>query len=86
MSQIENAETSSSKETRQYRKGSPVPSRERQKASLARRRSTHKAFHAVILSALKDKLVSLAEEDGITQAQMLEKLIELEVERRKSES
>jgi len=84
MSQVENAVTSSSKEKRAYRKGSPVPARERQQASLARRSSTHKAFHAVIQSSLKDKLVKFAEEEGITQAQMIEKLIELEAERRKS--
>ncbi|MBZ7722057.1 MULTISPECIES: replication regulatory protein RepA [Klebsiella] len=85
MSQPGNAGTSSSKIKRPYRKGSPVPARERQQASLARRSSTHKAFHAVIQSSLKDKLVQFADEEGITQAQMLEKLIELEDERRKLE-
>lgn len=86
MSQAENAVTSSSKEKRQYGKGSPVPARERQKASLARRSATHKAVHAVILSSSKKKLAQFAEEEGITQAQMIEKLIELEAERRNSES
>lgn len=86
MSQPGNAVTSSSNEKRQYRKGSPVPARERQQASLARRSSTHKAFHAVILSSLKEKLAQFAEEEGITRAQMIEKLIELEAERRDSES
>lgn len=86
MSQPGNAVTSSSKEKRQYRKGSPVPARERQQASLARRSATHKAFHAVILSSLKEKLAQFAEEEGITQAQMIEKLIELEAKRRNSES
>ncbi|EBF1564413.1 replication regulatory protein RepA [Salmonella enterica] len=86
MSQPGNAVTSSSKEKRQYRKGSPVPARERQQASLARRSSMHKAFHAVILSSLKEKLAQFAEEEGIPRAQMIEKLIELEAERRDSES
>ncbi len=86
MSQAGNAATSSSKEKRQYRKGSPVPARERQQASLARRSSTHKAFHAVIRTSLKKKLAQFAEEEGITQAQMIEKLIELEASRRKLES
>ncbi|PNC11595.1 transcriptional regulator [Enterobacter cloacae] len=86
MSQAENAVTSSSKEKRQYRKGSPVPARERQKASLARRSSTHKAVHALIRSSSKEKLAQFAEEEGITQAQMIEKLIELEAERRYSKS
>ncbi|EFI6798415.1 transcriptional regulator, partial [Escherichia coli] len=42
------------------------------------------AFHAVIQLRLKEKLSELADEDGITQAQMLEWLIESEVKRRKS--
>ncbi|EEO8663984.1 transcriptional regulator, partial [Salmonella enterica subsp. enterica serovar Rubislaw] len=37
-------------------------------------------------SSLKEKLAQFAEEEGITQAQMIEKLIELEAERRDSES
>lgn len=67
---------------RAYRKGNPVPARERQRASLARRSNTHKAFHAVIQARLKDRLSELADEEGITQAQMLEKLIESELKRR----
>ncbi|EPK0234605.1 replication regulatory protein RepA [Escherichia coli] len=67
---------------RTYRKGNPVPARERQRASLARRSNTHKAFHAVIQARLKDRLSELADEEGITQAQMLEKLIESELKRR----
>ncbi|MGC9826588.1 transcriptional regulator, partial [Escherichia coli] len=42
----------------------------------------HKAFHAVIQARLKDRLSELADEEGITQAQMLEKLIESELKRR----
>lgn len=86
MSQFENARTSSSKVKRSYRKGNPVPAKERQKASLERRSDTHKALHAVILNAQKEKLEALASEDGVTQAQMLEKIIENEFERRKVES
>ncbi|WP_231370297.1 replication regulatory protein RepA, partial [Escherichia coli] len=56
MSQKENAVTSSSGTKRTYRKGNPVPARERQRASLARRSNTHKAFHAVIQARLKDRL------------------------------
>lgn len=80
--QIENAVTSSSKRT--YRKGSPVSAKERQRLSLARRSATHKAFHAIIQIRLKDKLSELADEEGITQAQMLERLIESELKRRNS--
>ncbi|EJD7555828.1 TPA: replication regulatory protein RepA [Escherichia coli] len=82
MSQTENAVTSSSGNKRAYRKGNPVPARERQRASLARRSNTHKVFHAVIQARLKDRLSELADEEGITQAQMLEKLIESELKRR----
>ncbi|EOQ6377777.1 replication regulatory protein RepA [Escherichia coli] len=82
MSQTENAVTSSSGNKRAYRKGNAVPARERQRASLARRSNTHKAFHAVIQARLKDRLSELADEEGITQAQMLEKLIESELKRR----
>ncbi|HAP0150576.1 TPA: replication regulatory protein RepA [Escherichia coli] len=82
MPQTENAVTSSSGTKRAYRKGNPVPARERQRVSLARRSNTHKAFHAVIQARLKDRLSELADEEGITQAQMLEKLIESELKRR----
>ena len=83
MSQTENAAASSSKAKREYRKGDPVPARVRQRVSLARRSATHKAFHAVISASLKEKLAQFAEEEGITQAQMFEKLIAQEVDRRK---
>ena len=82
MSQTENAVTSSSGTKRTNRKGNPVQPRERQRASLARSSNTHKAFHAVIQARLKDRLSELADEEGITQAQMLEKLIESELKRR----
>ncbi|ECF8076624.1 replication regulatory protein RepA [Salmonella enterica] len=80
--QVGNAVTSSSKRT--YRKGNPVSAKERQRLSLARRSATHKAFHAIIQIRLKDKLSELADEEGITQAQMLERLIESELKRRNS--
>uniref|UniRef100_UPI003FA59E7F replication regulatory protein RepA n=1 Tax=Klebsiella variicola TaxID=244366 RepID=UPI003FA59E7F len=67
---------------RPYRKGNPVSANERQKASLARRSNTHKSIHALIQIPLKEKLAQFAEEEGITQAQMIEKLIKLEAERR----
>ncbi|WP_303632659.1 RepB family protein, partial [Escherichia coli] len=42
MSQTENAVTSSSGTKRAYRKGNPLTLAERQQASLARKRATHK--------------------------------------------
>ncbi|EPZ5666982.1 TPA: replication regulatory protein RepA [Klebsiella pneumoniae] len=82
MSQVVNVITSSQKTKRPYRKGNPVSANERQKASLARRSNTHKSIHALIQIPLKEKLAQFAEEEGITQAQMIEKLIKLEAERR----
>lgn len=86
MSHIVNSDASSAKPKRTYRKGNPVPPRERQKASLERRSDTHKALHAVILSSYKEKLETLASEEGLTQAQMLEIIIENEFERRKTKT
>lgn len=82
MSQVSNVETSSSKPKRQYNRGNPIPSKDRQQASLERRSATHKALHAVILISRKEQLAQLAEAEGITQAQMIEKLIELEAIKR----
>ncbi|WP_072034408.1 replication regulatory protein RepA [Pantoea rodasii] len=84
MSQSASSEASSSKSKRSYRKGNPIPPRERQKASLERRSDTHKALHAVILNSQKEKLEALASEEGLTQAQMLEIIIENEYKRRKA--
>ena len=82
MSQVSNVETSSPKPKRQYRKGNPLSGAEKQRLSLERRSHTHKAFNAVILATCKEQLVQFAEEEGLTQAQMIEKLIEREAERR----
>ncbi|MEJ5174677.1 replication regulatory protein RepA [Erwinia sp. MYb416] len=86
MSHVENADSSSSKVKRSYRKGNPVPAKERQKASLERRSETHRALHAVISNVQKEKLEALASEDGVTQAQMLETIIENEFKRRNDET
>ncbi|MEA7931722.1 hypothetical protein ONJ16_27570, partial [Salmonella enterica subsp. enterica serovar Montevideo] len=44
-----NFDQSSSKKTkRPYRKGNPIPSKERQQAYLSRKSETHKALSAVI--------------------------------------
>lgn len=75
--------TPSSKRTkRTYREGKAVPPKERMQAYLSRKSATHKTLSAVIRIQLKDKLVQFAQEDGITQAEMLERLIEAEIIRR----
>lgn len=82
MPQAENAGATSSKPKRTYRKGNPLTALERQKASLAKKQDTHKTLHAVIGKDLKDKLREFAVSEGVTQAEMIELLIQRECERR----
>lgn len=82
MSQAENAVTSSSKTKRQYRKGNPLSATERQQATIARKRSTHKEVKIFVRNTLKNRLVEMCEADGVTQAEMIELWIAREMERR----
>nr|ANC59738.1 replication regulatory protein repA2 [Klebsiella pneumoniae] len=75
MSQVGNAVTSSSKEKRQYRKGNPLSASERQQQALARKKATHKEIRVFVKDVLKNQLQLLCEKEGITQAEMIEKLI-----------
>jgi hypothetical protein len=84
MSQAVNAVTSSSKTKRSYRKGNPMSATERQLAAIARKRETHKEVNVFIKNPMKDQLLQLCEEEGLTQGQMIEKLIEIETGRRNS--
>ena len=77
MSQAENAVTSSSK--RAYRKGNPMTASEKQLAAVARKRITHKEVKVFIRNPLKDRMIALCDQEGITQAQFIEKLIEREL-------
>ncbi|SMG60288.1 replication regulatory protein RepA [Cedecea sp. NFIX57] len=79
MSQIENAVTSSSKPKRIYRKGSPLSLAERQQASLAKKRSTHKELRVFLPAVLKEQLQDMCEAEGVTQAEMIERLIQKEL-------
>lgn len=79
MSQVENAVTSSSKEKRSYRKGNPMTASEKQLAAVARKRITHKEVKVFIRNPLKDRMIALCDQEGITQAQFIEKLIEREL-------
>ncbi|HDL6960621.1 TPA: replication regulatory protein RepA [Yersinia enterocolitica] len=81
MSQAVNTDTSSSKK-RPYRKGNPLTVTERKMASVARKRETHKEISVFVCDPLKNKLTAFCEEDGLTQAQMIETLIEREEIRR----
>lgn len=82
MSQFVNAVTSSSKEKRVYRKGSPMSASERQLASIARKRVTHKAVKVYVRNPLKDRMIAICEEEGVTQAQFIENLLERELSQR----
>ncbi|MEZ2693713.1 replication regulatory protein RepA [Hafnia alvei] len=83
MSQSTNAETSSSKTKRSYRKGHPLSVGERKLRSVSRKKETHKSVSIFIRNAHKDKLDEFCDEYGLTQAEMIEVLIEREEERRK---
>jgi len=83
MSQVLNTGSSSSKKKRSYRKGNPMSASERQLAVIARKRKTHKEVNVFIRNPMKDQLLRLCEDEGLTQGQMIEKLIEIETGRRK---
>lgn len=76
MSQVGNAGTSSTK--RVYRKGAALSSSERKMHSVSRKRETHKPVNVFIRNALKNKLDALCKEQGLTQAEVIEKLLERE--------
>ncbi|ENC4230480.1 replication regulatory protein RepA [Salmonella enterica subsp. enterica serovar Bareilly] len=78
MSQPGNAVTSSSKEKRTYRKGNPMSATERQLAAIARKRETHKELKVFVKNPLKDQVIAICEEEGLTQAQFIESLLERE--------
>lgn len=47
-------------------------------AAVARKRVTHKEIKVFVRNPLKDILIDLCSRDGITQAQLVEKLLEKE--------
>lgn len=77
MSQTNQAVTSSQK--RPYRKGNPLSDAERQRLSSTRRRETHRELKVFIKPEIKEHLAGICKADGITQAEVIEKLIEKEV-------
>jgi hypothetical protein len=75
MSQSENKVTSSSNSKRLYRKGNPLSPLERQQAHAARKKDTHKVIRVSIRNEFKAALQRICEQEGLTQSEMLEKLI-----------
>jgi len=56
----------------------PTPDKERVRAYKARKSETHKAVNLYIRSDMKEILIKLCELKGITQAEVLESLLESE--------
>lgn len=80
MSQSVNVVTSSSK--RPYRKGRPLSAADKQRSSVARKRATLKEVKVFLKPQLKELLMSMCQEDGLTQAEILARLIEREAQAR----
>jgi ABC-type glutathione transport system ATPase component len=78
MSQSINTDTSSSKMKRPYRKGHALSDAEKQRISIARKRATHKEIKVFIEPQLKSFLMSMCSQDGLTQAEVIARLIERE--------
>ncbi len=64
------------KQKRVYRKGTPLSDAEKKRRSVARKKETHKELSVFIQNNHKDKLIVLCEEAGVTQARMIELLID----------
>lgn len=80
MARIVNSETSSPKRT--YRKGNPLTVAERKQVSLARKKETHKELRVFLQAELKSELQSICDAEGVTQAEMIERLIKKEIDRK----
>lgn len=76
MSQPLHAVTSSQKSKRVYRKGSPLSVSERQQALTERRKNTHKEIKVYVPLALKQSLQTMCDAEGISQTEMITRLIE----------
>ena len=75
MSQVASAVTSSTKAKRSYRKGGPRSAVEREQSHLARKKETHKEMRVYVTSEIKDEFRLMCETKGVTQSEMIEKLI-----------
>ena len=76
MSQVVNGVTSSSK--RPYRKGNPLSDADKQRSSVAKKRATHKEVKVFLEPQFKDILMKMCHDDGLTQAEVLSRLIQRE--------
>ncbi|MBK0035863.1 replication regulatory protein RepA [Erwinia sp. S43] len=78
MSQALNTE-SPPKAKRLYRKGNRLSGAEKKRLSLLRKKDTHKEVTLYMRNAYKDGLLKLCKEKGMTQAALVEYLIEKEL-------
>lgn len=78
MPRIVNAETSSTQNKRQYRKGNALSPAEKKRLSVSRKKETHKEINVFIRNEYKEALLDLCKDAGLTQAGMIERWIEHE--------
>lgn len=78
MSQVSNVVASSSQnEKRPYRsKGHAMSTSERQQSFLERKKETHKEIRVLIPKEMKARLQSMCSESGLSQAEMISRLIQ----------
>ncbi|RPD91692.1 hypothetical protein BBB56_23255 [Candidatus Pantoea deserta] len=74
--------TSAPEKKRTRNREQPTPDKERVRAYKARKRETHKAVSLFIRTEMKEALVKLCELEGITQAEVLEALIETQARKK----
>lgn len=77
MSQAENSAAASLKQKRAYRKGNPLSAIEKRRRLVLKKKETHKEVKVFIQNDHKDQLLDLCEKTGLTQAEVIESLIEL---------
>ena len=82
MSQAENAAATSLKPKRPYRKGNPLSLSERQRNSVQKKRSTHKELRVFIPAELKEDFQLMCENKGVTQAEVVERLLRSELHKK----
>jgi hypothetical protein len=75
MSQAANSVASSTNSKRSYRKGKPLTVAERQQALAERRKETHKEIKVYVPSEFKLSLQNMCQAEGVTQAEMICRLI-----------
>lgn len=76
MSQTDNVAAASSEPKRKYREGKALSVSERKERSVLRRKDTHKTVTVFLQNQYKSRLDQLCLTTGLTQAQVIERLIE----------